>query len=267
VSGEPLLLLHGGGGTWHLWEPALPLLAGRHNVLALTLQGHWGGPPPPADGSFGLVTMADEVERALDERGWVHPHVAGGSLGGWVALELARRGRAHTTVGIAPGGGWAPGGLFWHWVTVWYVAMNRLARLQAHRARCWVRRPRLRRLLTWHHFVRADRLSPQQAAHLLESMAHTDGMEEAVASSRDWDVGRDLQGIACPVLLAFPERDYVLPWRFCGRRLVTAIPHAERTILRGVGHAAMVDDPELVARTILGFARRRTDAGRAGQLT
>jgi pimeloyl-ACP methyl ester carboxylesterase len=58
------------------------------------------------------------------------------------------------------------------------------------------------------------------------------------------------------VLLAFPERDLILPRRRYGRRLVEQLPHAEVVDLPGVGHGAMVDDPELVARTILDFTRR-----------
>ena len=33
-------------------------------------------------------------------------HIVGNSLGGWVAFELERRGRARTVTGIAPAGGW-----------------------------------------------------------------------------------------------------------------------------------------------------------------
>lgn len=249
MSGEPLLLLHGGGATWKLWEPALPYLREHHDALAVTLQGHWGG--PPAGPGFGVATMAEHVERAIDEAGWKRPHIAGGSLGGWVTLELARRGRAHTAIGIASAGGWAPGGLYWRLVARWYLLMSRTSRLLARNPRAWVSRPRLRRALTWHHFGRP--VDAAMAAHLIESISRVDGIDHALASSYDWDVTRDLEGIACPVLLAFPERDYVLPWRWFGRRLVEAIPHAERTVLRGAGHAAMVDDPEVVANTITRF--------------
>jgi pimeloyl-ACP methyl ester carboxylesterase len=44
-SGEPLLLLHGFTDTWRTWELVLPVLEARHDVLAVTLAGHAGGPP------------------------------------------------------------------------------------------------------------------------------------------------------------------------------------------------------------------------------
>ena len=53
--------------------------------------------------------LADAVERAMDEAGFETAHVAGNSLGGYVALQLAARGRARSVVALAPAGGWAPG--------------------------------------------------------------------------------------------------------------------------------------------------------------
>ena len=51
--------------------------------------------------------MADDVERRMDALGWDTAHIVGNSLGGWVAFELERRGRARTLTGIAPAGGWS----------------------------------------------------------------------------------------------------------------------------------------------------------------
>jgi pimeloyl-ACP methyl ester carboxylesterase len=48
--------------------------------------------------------LVDAAERYLDERGLERPHLAGHSLGGQMAIELARRGRAATVCALAPGG-------------------------------------------------------------------------------------------------------------------------------------------------------------------
>ena len=50
-----------------------------------------------------LRALVDDVERRMDELGWDTAHIVGNSLGGWVAFELERRGRARTLTGIAPG--------------------------------------------------------------------------------------------------------------------------------------------------------------------
>ena len=81
---------------------------GRYEVFAPTMAGHNGGPK----GSFflGSASLADDIERRMDALGWGTAHIVGNSLGGWVAFELERRGRARTLTAIAPGGGW-------HWYT------------------------------------------------------------------------------------------------------------------------------------------------------
>src|SRR3954469_20102024 len=106
-SGSPLLLLHGFTDTWRTWDLVLPALERAHDVLAVTLAGHAGG--PPIAGEIDETAVLDAVELALDEAGWETAHVVGNSLGGYVALQLAARGRAKTVVALAPAGGWADG--------------------------------------------------------------------------------------------------------------------------------------------------------------
>ncbi len=106
-SGPPLVCLHGFMDTWRTWEIVLPELERRHDVLALTLAGHTGG--PPIEGEISVGVIVDAVERTMDEAGFEIAHIVGDSLGGYVALELASRGRAATVVALAPAGGWAKG--------------------------------------------------------------------------------------------------------------------------------------------------------------
>src|SRR3954471_24779918 len=104
-SGTPLVCLHGFTDTWRTWELVLPALEERHDVLAPTLLGHAGGPAGGSEVDEGLV--ADAVEQAMDEAGFKTAHIVGNSLGGYLALQLAARGRARSVVALAPGGGWA----------------------------------------------------------------------------------------------------------------------------------------------------------------
>src|SRR3954452_19981140 len=106
-SGEPLVCLHGFTDTWRTWELILPALEAGHDVLAPTLPGHAGG--PPLEHPIEQEQMLDAVERAMDEAGFDTAHLVGNSLGGYVALQLAARGRARSVVALAPGGGWEPG--------------------------------------------------------------------------------------------------------------------------------------------------------------
>lgn len=257
-SGEPLVLLHGFSGTWRIWDPVLPMLTEHHEVLAPSLPGHHGA-SPLADGvEPSVAAITDAVERQLDEAGFDRPHVAGNSLGGWVALDLARRGRARSVVALAPAGGWQRG-----------REERRLRRLFTRNYRAisviepsidkLVRRPGLRRLLFRDATAHGERIPPAAAAEMLHGV---------LACSIYWDliaaIMRDgppdwLAQVDAPVLVAWPELDRIIPEDPCAGGF-RALAGAEWTTLPGTGHVPMYDDPPLVARTIMDFARRHTGA-------
>ena len=100
-----MVCLHGFTDSWRTWELVLPALEREHEVLAPTLAGHAGG--PAIDGRIEHHVLVQGVERAMDEAGFETADIVGNSLGGYVALQLASRGRARTVVALAPAGGWA----------------------------------------------------------------------------------------------------------------------------------------------------------------
>src|SRR2546423_2129310 len=159
-SGDPLVLVHGGGGTPRLWRTAIPLLEARHDVLAVTLAGHFGGDEIAPGAEPGIEALVDDVERDMDAAGFETAHLAGGSLGAWVALELARRGRARSVVAIAPAGGWEEGSREARRVAWIYRLLVEGARRFGRLAPALATRPRLRRLAVRHHFAHAERISP-----------------------------------------------------------------------------------------------------------
>jgi pimeloyl-ACP methyl ester carboxylesterase len=267
-SGEPLVLIHGGGGTPRLWRTTIPLLETHHDVLAVTLDGHFGGAPIGPGAEASVETLARGVERDMDAAGFETAHFAAGSLGAWVALELARRGRARSVVGIAPAGGWTKGSVEWRALAWIYRGLVYGSRLFARWPRLWASRPGLRRLAAWHHFAHPERMDAADFAYLVAGAAGFESLEEGIAWGDEYGGARGLDEVDCPVLLAFPEKDRILPRRRYGERLIAALPRAEVVDLPGVGHAAMVDDPELVARTILGFTvRHAAPAAQAGAST
>jgi pimeloyl-ACP methyl ester carboxylesterase len=64
-AGTPLLLLHGAGGTWTQWAPALPELQRSHDVLAPTMAGHWGGPAADRVEPMTIDALTDSVEGVM----------------------------------------------------------------------------------------------------------------------------------------------------------------------------------------------------------
>jgi pimeloyl-ACP methyl ester carboxylesterase len=137
------VLIHGGGGTWRQWRLVIPLLEPHHEVLAVNLIGHWGGPSPPAGVEASIDLFVDGVERDMDAAGWSTAHVAGTSLGGLVALALAKRGRVRTCTAMATVGGWEKGGdLGLRLVARSYGLFHRVTRFMARDPGRWSRRPR-----------------------------------------------------------------------------------------------------------------------------
>jgi len=102
-----MVLLHGFTDTWRSWDLVLPALEREHDVLAPTLVGHAGG--PDIEGALDEDVLVTAVEAAMDAAGFETAHFAGNSLGGYLALHLAARGRARSVVALAPAGGWAEG--------------------------------------------------------------------------------------------------------------------------------------------------------------
>jgi pimeloyl-ACP methyl ester carboxylesterase len=86
-SGRPLILLHGGLGSGEMFGPVLPLLAERHQVIAVDLQGH--GRTADIDRPIDVRLMAGDIAALIDHLGLGTPDVVGYSLGGGVALQTA----------------------------------------------------------------------------------------------------------------------------------------------------------------------------------
>ena len=235
----PLVLLHTLGTDHRMWDPVVPLLSGEREVLALDLPGHGAAPPiepaSPAD-------LASAVTAALAARGVERPHVAGNSLGGWVALEMAAAGAAASVVAIAPAGLW-PEPL---------VPKRTPARALA-RALLPVLPPLLRtragrRLALAGNAARPERIPPAAALRLVRAYATAPGFQPVNDAMRATRFTR-LDRIDVPVTLAWPEHD----------RLVSrprAVPPRVRSVeLRGCGHLPTWDDPEQVARVLLNGGR------------
>lgn len=86
-SGEPLLLVHGLGGTRHTWRYLIEKLAATHTVIAPDLPGHGDSEVPGGDYSLGAHAAA--LRDLLVALGHDHATIAGHSLGGGIALQFA----------------------------------------------------------------------------------------------------------------------------------------------------------------------------------
>jgi len=237
----------------------LPELENSYEVLAPTLLGHLEGDRFPAGVAVGIEALADGLERELDAAGWETAHIAGNSLGGLLALELAQRGRARSVVALAAGGD-RPGTWYGEKRTAGIFAVTHaVARLLAPRANGVCASSRGRRLLFKWVCAHPERLTAAQAAHALRGLGQCPtyvDLKRALPPVKP----RALDRVRCPVLLTWFTKDRVLPVKRYARPYREALPFAEVRVLHDVGHVPMMDDPAGVAALIRDFAERAATA-------
>lgn len=250
MSRTPLVLVHGFTAGPRAWDPVLAALREHHDGHALTLDEHLGGKPFPAGPS--IVAYVDGIERDLDAAGLDRVHIVGNSLGGWIALALAGRGRALSVVALA--GGWKPGGVFERALLARFALGYAGARVLAPHAPRALRRPQLRHAEVASVVARPERVPPPAALAMVEDLVGCAALLPSLGSPATRDI-RALDAVDVLVRIAW-SGDRVLSLRWARSRFTELLPHAVQLELPGVGHVPMNDDPELVARTILDVTRR-----------
>jgi pimeloyl-ACP methyl ester carboxylesterase len=262
-EGEPLVLIHGFTATWRCWLPVLAELVPRFEVIAPTLHGHDGGTPVPRNGQpFGIARAADHLEEHLDELGVGTAHLVGNSMGGALALELAKRGRARSLVGISPAGGMRPGDeATAQQVIKVFTRMQKTTRKSLSLLPKVMAQPGLRRLALRDVMTRGHHVPPAEAVALARSSVRCDVVEDVYTVLRNGEAPlRELDKIDVPVLVTWGDKDRILPMKTHSPRLREEIRNIEFRVTPGVGHTPMWDDPGLFAATIGDFAARAARA-------
>jgi pimeloyl-ACP methyl ester carboxylesterase len=246
VGREPLVLLHGLGMSARVWDRVRPLLEPHHDVFVPTALGHRGG-ATALHRPVSVRDLVDEVERTLDERGLDRPHVAGNSLGGWIAIELARRGRARTACALSPAGSWQAGTAE---QTAGVRKIRRLIRTAplGRGVPVLMRSAVVRRLALRDVAEHGERLTAAEAVEGVEDLLGCAIAEDIL--STDEEIA-PLDPLPCPITLAWASEDAVLPVAVNGAVARARLPQARFTVIAGAGHVPMIDDPEGVSRTIL----------------
>jgi pimeloyl-ACP methyl ester carboxylesterase len=188
--------------------------------------------------------------RQLDEAGIDTAHIVGNSLGGWVALELARRGRAQSVLALSPAGAWRSPRDLRRLLVLFRTGaalgrINDMPNLVAHK--------RVRRILLRLMAEHADRMTVEQVAATFQDMAGCTALQDILDGARDNGPIEPVPDVGCPVRIVWGMNDRMLPFMRYGAPMLIAVPAAEFRLLPGVGHVPMIDDPVLIANTILDF--------------
>jgi pimeloyl-ACP methyl ester carboxylesterase len=241
-TGAPLLLIHPLGAARVVWEPVMPLLARERDVIAVDLPGFGDSPPLPDGDEPTAARLARSAAELLDGLGIETAHVAGNSLGGWVALELERLGRARSVTALAPAGLWSrplgprPGS-----------SARSLANAALPLLPLLLRNDPLRLAALSGSVAHPERVPPEAAARLISSYLAAPGFEAANRAMRSSVF--DFALTDTPITLVWPERDRLVAKP---RRLPAWVRSVD---LPDCGHVPTWDAPELVARVLLEGSR------------
>jgi pimeloyl-ACP methyl ester carboxylesterase len=256
-SGEPILLLHPFMMSQNVWHDVAPQLAetGRYEVFAPTMLGHNGAPRGPFFLDSG--SLADYIEQQLDALGWETAHVVGNSLGGWVAFELERRGRARTLTAIAPAGGWTR-----YTPAKFEIVGKFLAGMPLWLLTRWLG-PRVLSLPLSRHLAylpisaTPDGLSETDLIDIIDDVAHCHAYYQMLGKTLLLPGLLELAEGRAPTHLVICEKDRVLPHpRFTRHFMRHLPPTTQVSTLEGVGHIPMFEAPRRISDLVLDFVDR-----------
>ncbi|MEU8251497.1 alpha/beta fold hydrolase [Nonomuraea sp. NPDC048916] len=244
-AGPPLILVHGIGHHWQAWLPVLDRLAASRTVIALDLPGFGVSPGLPDGTPYTAETLADAVESFCALLGVREPHVAGNSLGGYIALELASRGVVRTATALSPAGFWSRSELLYSQTVLRGVRASARS-MPPEQAIRVAENPIGRALSSALLVAHPSRLSPTALVAATQALGTSTGFDATLESFAGMMPPAPPKA---PITIAWGEHDRLL----LRRQAVRAAKWSGQRVklLKGCGHVPMSDDPELVAKVLL----------------
>ncbi len=246
---NPVVFVHGLGGSWQNWLENMPAVALGHRVIALDLPG-FGGSDMPSE-PITITRFAEAVEGLCDQLGLGPVAVVGNSMGGFTAAELAIRqpDRVERLVLVAAAG---------IYVAQATRASIRLGRLvlaggdgKPERVRRLLRRPGYLQFAFGLIMRHPTRLAPDLLVELLNGVGKP-GYRAALDALLSYDFRDRLPEIACPTLVVQGTEDVLVPLGDA-REFKRRIPGATSLILEDTGHVPMLERPITFNRALLEF--------------
>ena len=219
---RPMLLVHGIGMDWRVWQAISRRLAPRFHLYAIDLRGHGGSGKP--ERGYSLADYAADIEDLIEVLGLQDVTLVGSSLGGAVCavVEAPIEMVSHRVLVDPP-------------LTLGPIHDEQMLRailLLKHQPETELAR---------YLFERNPGIG-RHLATVMSQMWHNaaDGViEEMLASPHEYyRMDRELRNVESPTLLmqADPTRDAVLSAEKA-HAVIKLLPHGELVTVRGAGHA------------------------------
>lgn len=247
--GEPLLLIAGFACDHSIWSLVEPSLASNYRVISFDNRGMGQSSAP--DDRYTIRQMTEDAVALLDEIRGGQVHVAGHSMGGQIALELALA----------------------------YPDKVRSLLLLSSAARCdergkslietfgdlprLVDPPTIARLIMPWLYTNAFYARPGAVEHLQKMLLECtflptpQGMYHQSRAISAYDASARLGAIRCPTLILTGSEDLLFPSKF-SEQLAHGIPTAECVVLEKTGHGLLIESPDAVAKAMLAFLLRQS---------
>ncbi|MBB3037367.1 alpha/beta fold hydrolase [Hoyosella altamirensis] len=252
-EGEPLVLIHGIGSRWQVWEPILDMLAYDHQVWAVDLPGF--GSSHATGTQAGVEHLIDCMRTFFSEKGIERPHLAGNSMGGGISLELGRRGSARSVTAFSPIGFWNTAERLWTQAAL--RGSRALARHAAGVVPMVAGNRASRAALFSLFYADTASLTIEEILGDVDGLGGAEGFDAALASFSTY---RASPVTEVPVTVAWGSRDLLLPYWTQHRRARSLLPGANHVTLPGCGHVPMRDNPGLCTETIRHTTREAVTA-------
>ena len=247
-SGQPVVFLHGLGGTRTAWDPQLRGLRDRFRCIAWDMPGY-GASAPLAELTYPAI--GDRLAGLLDTLGVAAADLVGLSFGGMHALHTAirhpRRVRRLVLADTSPAFG-----LDGTTAEEWTAA--RLEPIERGRAPADIPADIAERALD---AVCGSELDPAIRRELVDSFGRIPaaGFRAAVECLPDHDVRGHLSDITCPALVIVGEMDRETPVAYA-EALAAGLPDSTLEVLEGVGHLSPSEAPERFNQLVGDFLAR-----------
>jgi pimeloyl-ACP methyl ester carboxylesterase len=248
-SGPVLVLMHGMAASWQWWLENIPALAQQHRVIAVDLPGCGNSERLPAPAE--MATHAHTVLGLLEQLGVESATVAGHSMGGLVALEMAKADpqRVKDLILVDAGGAPMSERRLAIILVVLRVAAAILRRSVVRHA--LATKPWVRNLAMRGGFRDPRVISAALAAEIMPVFGGP-GFVDSVAAAGRAVRAMVTDTISCPVLLLWGDHDVMAPLDGA-RDLHRDLAQSELVVVAGAGHSPMIEFPDQFNDAVLQF--------------
>ncbi|MEH2071510.1 MAG: alpha/beta hydrolase [Nostoc sp.] len=243
-TGEPLLLIAGFLCDHSYWSLIMPSLISHYRVIRLDNRGMGRSSAPQSP--YSIKQMAGDIAVLLDYIGIDKVHLAGHSMGGQIAQELALA-SPQKIQSLMLLSSLAKGDELFNSIIETWGDLLKNVNLKLYE----------KVVLPW-IFTDTFYSIPGMIEGLIEFAIRypfpptTHSLSHHSRAMLDFDTTDRLQQIHCPTLVLVGKQDILTPLKF-SQQLAQGIPNAELVVLESGGHGFLIESSEVVVSAMLDF--------------